>query len=147
MGLTPGSDLPAVFSEPSGWKQLRTLAIGLTLDTRSDFEDITKFLTAFRPSCLEDAAVHAHTSKNYIIYHARGYVQDQIDPDVCLELQEALSKFRRPQLSFEVSLKGGARKHLWTRELGQRFPKLRDLGRLTVQCESSERPDPRISSI
>ena len=144
MGLTPGSDLPAVFSEPSRWKQLRTLAIGLTLDTRSDFENITRFLTAFHPSCLEDAAVHAHTSKNYFLYAA---YDDYPDTGICLELQKALLQFCRPQLSFQVSLLGGARKHLWTRELGQLFPKLRDLGRLTVKCESSERLDLRISSI
>ena len=139
LGLTPGSDLLAMFSEPSRWKQLRTLAIGLTLNTRSDFKAITRFLTAFRPSCLEDAAVHACASNKYIIYHARGFVQDQVDADLCLKLQDALLKFRRPQLSFQVSLNGGARKHLWTRELGQLFPTLRDGNRLTVDCESSEK--------
>ena len=144
MGLTPGSDLPPVFSEPSRWKQLRILAIALTLDTRSDFEDITRFLTAFHPSCLEDAAVHAHTSKNYFLYAA---YDDNPDTGICLELQRALLKFRRPQLSFQVSLLGGARKHLWNRELGQLFPMLRDLGRLTVNCKSSERLNQRISSI
>ena len=147
LGLTAGSDLPPVLSEPSRWKQLRTLTIGLTLDTRSDFENITRFLTAFYPSCLEDAALHARTSNKSIIYAAHHSDPYKIDADLCLELQKALLKLRRLQLSFQVSLEGGTRKHLWTRELGQLFPALRDLNRLTVKCESSERLDLRISSI
>ena len=127
-----------MLSEPSRWKQLRTLAVGLALNTRSDFENLIKFLTMFHPPCLEDVAVHARTSDKDIIYAAHRSDPSKMDADLCLKLQDALLKFRRPQLSFQVSLKGGARKHLWNRELGQRFPTLRDLDRLTVNCESSE---------
>ena len=147
LGLTPGSDLLPVLSEPLMWKHLRTLAIGLTLNTRSDFDNITRFLTEFQPSCLEDAALHARTSNKDVVYAAYHDDLTSIDAGVCMQLQGALLKFRRSQLSFLVSLKGGARKHLWTRELGELFPTLRDLNRLTIKCESSERPDPRISSI
>ena len=138
LGLISGSDLPPVFSEPLRWTQLRTLTIGLTLDTRSGFENIIRFLTVFQPSCLEDAALHARTSNKSIIYAAHHSDPSGIGADLCLKLQDALLRFRRPQLSFQVSLEGGARKHLWTRELGQLFPTLRDLDRLTVNCESSE---------
>ena len=147
LGLTPGPDPPPVFSEPSRWKQLRTLAIGLTLNTRSDLENIAKFLAAFHPSCLADTAVHIRTSNKDVVYAAYHDDLTSIDAGVCMQLQGALLKFRRSQLSFLVSLKGGARKHLWTRELGELFPTLRDLNRLTIKCESSERFHPRISNI
>ena len=89
----------------------------------------------------------APVMENYFLNTAYNYERDKIRAGICLELQNALLKFRRPQLWFQVSLKGGARKHLWNHELGQLFPTLRDLNRLTIKCESSERLDPRISSI
>ena len=147
LGLISGSDLPPVFSEPLRWTQLRTLTIGLTLDTRSSFENIIRFLTVFQPSCVENATLHARTFNKDVIYTGQRTYPSKIDADLCLKLHDALLKFRRPQLSFRLSLQGGARKHLWTRELGQRFPQLRDLGRLAIKFESSETLDPSISSI
>ena len=83
--------------------------------------------------------MHARASNRDLLNVPRYHALSRIDRDLCLELQEALLKFSRPQLSFSVSPEGGARKHLWTRQLGQRFPTLRDRNRLAVDCESSEK--------
>ncbi|TBU33615.1 WD40-repeat-containing domain protein [Dichomitus squalens] len=138
--LTGLDVIPLTSLMPSEWKRLHTLTIGLELGERADsIERLAGFLTNFRPPSLEDVSAH------FLVTHRRilnQWFRDEISNetnwiDVCSKLEAALSTFRRQRLSFLVSLEDPARERLWTRELGQLFPVLRDRNRLAVTCKST----------
>ncbi|TBU61656.1 WD40-repeat-containing domain protein [Dichomitus squalens] len=137
--LTGLHDILPAFSMPSEWKWLHTLTIGLELGKGADsLGRLTEFLKNFRPPSLEDVSVHFLVTHRHILNQC--FDDERLEEtnwiDVCSKLEAALSTFRRQRLSFLVSLEKPAREHLWTRELGQLFPALRDRGRLTVACKS-----------
>ena len=108
-----------------------------------------------RDPCDEDVVnenVRNEDIDNLVLVDEVGDDQILVHPDdiyyeACLELEAALSKFRRPQLFIQVPTMCSVRRYLWTLEVGHLFPKLRDRNRLTVNCKSSERLDPRMSRI
>ena len=129
----------------SEWKHLHILVIVVELRNQASIRNITEFLTMFRPPTLRDVTVQFGVDNREIIY--AWSKDDAAYIDTCLKFEAALSEFPQHRLSLLVSSKLRVRKHIWTHELGQLFSTFRDLGRLTVNCESSERSDLRISSI
>ncbi|TBU33616.1 WD40-repeat-containing domain protein [Dichomitus squalens] len=128
--------VPPAFLTPSEWQRLHTLTIGSELgEEPGGIERMTAFFAKFHPPSLEDVSVH------FLVTH-REILDQRFDSDkskeskwidICSKLEAVLSTFRRQRLSFMVS----ARERLWTRELGRRFPALRDRKRLAVTCKST----------
>ena len=144
--LNSSSAVPHIFSQASEWKHLHIFVLVAELRNPASIGDITDFLMMFRPPALQDVTVQLRVSDERIIYAS--WKKNAAYIDACLKFQEALSRFTRHRLSLLVSSKLlDAKKHLWTHEFGQLFPKLRDLDELTVHCEASERRYPGISSI
>ena len=141
------SALPHILSQPFAWKQLHTLAVKERLSRRSSMERITQFLTNFHPQSLNDVTVRFDVVDPGFV---NGVHEKELPySDACLKLDAALARYHQPQLLILASTTRPIRKHLWTWQLRQCFPTLRDLDRLTVtvNCESSETLDPSISSI
>ena len=134
--LISSSAVPHIFSQASEWKHLHILVLAVELRNKASIEEITKFLIMFHPPALRDVTAQLCVVDEEIIYATWNNNAAYID--ACLKFQGALSKFPRYQLSLLESSKLHARKNLWKREFGQLFPTLRDQGRLTVNCESSE---------
>ena len=146
-GLISCSVIPPLSTQPHAWKQLRTLAMEQQLRDPSSMERITQFLTNLHPQSLKDVTVQFDVVDPDFVdsVHEKNFHYS----DACLKLDAALAKYHQPQLLILASTTRPIRKHLWTWQLRQCFPTLRDLDRLTVtvNCESSETLDPSISSI
>ena len=125
-----------MLSQVSKWQKLHTLVIGAELHTEASIVDITELLTGFSKQ-LKDVTARFRVFNKEMVYVA--YSNKNRYVVACHEFKEALSRFDHHHLSFQISSTLPPRKLLWTRELGQRFPALRDQRRLTVTCESSEK--------
>lgn len=124
--------------EQSKWKQLGALTMESYLDNEASIKKIAELLAEFYPPSLEEVTVQFRAASMLILSAASLDNPDEYI-DTCLKLDSAMSKFRRKQLSFLVPSQFRPRKLLWTRELGQLFPSLRDLHGLLISCESCER--------
>ena len=133
-GLISCLDIPQIILQSLEWKDLHTIAIGLKLDDRTSIEIFTQFLVSFHPPSLTDVSAQFLVTNRGMIPGKSHNNYHYIHP--CLKLQEALRSFPRHHLYFLISSSLPQRKHLWTREIGQLFPLLRDSKRLTITCES-----------
>ena len=135
--------LPLVRAGVQHLRRVSPDTVTVRLGDEVPIQGITEVLEKLHAPALQDVTVQFRIVDRTLIYprHDADYI------DACLRFDAALSKFPRHRLSLLVSSEFRVRKHLCTRELGQLFPTLRDLGRLTINCESSERLDPSISSI
>ena len=118
------------------WKQLYTLSVSVDLRDNGSIRNIAECLRTLRAPVLQDVTAQFRIFDKEFVYAAHD--NDVKYVDACRELQGTLSEFPRKHLSFRGSSELPARKHLWTRELGQLFPALRDLNILTISSESSE---------
>lgn len=123
------------FSQPTKWKYLHTLVVDWGLFENGTVRGVTNFLTSFRPPCLEDVTVNFVVVDGTAVFEA---YEGSVYHDICRKLDQVLLEFPRRKLSFLVGCCLPPRRHLWTRELGNLFPKLRDRNNMELECESSE---------
>ena len=138
--------IPSTSTRSAEWKQLRTLTLmGLELRGTADVERMAGFFRGVNPSCLEDVTIQYLVTDPRIIqlkgesYYGLTYGTNPRYIRSCLKLEDALLKYPPKRLSFILCITPfSRRKQLWTHELGQLFPELRERNQLTVTSLSSE---------
>ncbi|TBU26469.1 quinon protein alcohol dehydrogenase-like superfamily [Dichomitus squalens] len=115
------------------WPELLTLTLNLTVFPRSNGDDngiaaSIIILKGFRPPRLDEVTVEIQSTVGNLLLWIGS---DERNLHLCSELDQTLLSYRHPQLlPFGHRRTRSWRKGLWSEELGQYFPRLRERGSL-----------------